>query len=336
MASLEDERPDYLAMAALRASLHRPDDIDWTSTYYCTWAELDCDKNNRVTIIHLSYRGFSGSLPPELINLTALRVFEIIGNQISGIIPTGQNCSICKWLLCPLLKDLVQSSEHNEIEMAEHNEIEMVEHNEIEMAEHNKIEMVEHNEIIENKGIPMQILRDATNNFRVENLLGEGGFGSVYRGTLQDGRNVAVKKMNIFVGKSLNEFKSEVIVLTRVHHRNLVSSLSTISELKVISISQHGSGRCFVRNTLFWKLLKDLVQSSEHNEIEMAEHNEIEMAEHNEIIENKAIPLQILRDTTNNFGVENLLGKDRFGSVYRGTLQDGRNIAVKKMNNPME
>ncbi|KAJ4899000.1 receptor-like kinase TMK2 [Raphanus sativus] len=140
------------------------------------------------------------------------------------------------------------------------------------MVEHNEIEMVEHNEIIENKGIPMQILRNATNNF-----------GSVYRCTLQDGRNIAVKKMNnpVFVCKGLNKFKSEVIVLTR--EMTGCWSISTCP--------------------------KDLVQSSKHNEIEMAEHNEIEMAEHNEIkmvehneiIENKAIPMQILRDATNNF-----------------------------------
>ncbi|RIA05027.1 hypothetical protein BRARA_K00632, partial [Brassica rapa] len=129
------------------------------------------------------------------------------------------------YLVYKMKKDLVQSSEHLEIEMAEHNEIEMPEHNETEMPEHSEIDMAEHNEIIENKAIPMQILRVATNNFGVENLLGGGGFGSVYRGTLQDGREIAVKKMNQadFAGKGLKEFESEVTVLTKVYHRNLVS-----------------------------------------------------------------------------------------------------------------
>ncbi|KAF3597786.1 hypothetical protein DY000_02027847 [Brassica cretica] len=99
----------------------------------------------------------------------------------------------------------------------------MVVHNEIEMAEPH-VEMVDHSEIIENKAIPLQILRDAKINFGIENLLGESGFGSVYRGTLQDGREIVVKKMNqsTIAGKGLKEFKSKVIVLTRVHHRNLV------------------------------------------------------------------------------------------------------------------
>ena len=95
----------------------------------------------------------------------------------------------------------------------------MAEHNEIEMAEHH-VEMVDHSKIIENKAIPMQILRAATNNFGVENLLGEGGFGCTH----QDGREIAVKKINqsTIAGKGLKEFKSEVTVLTRVHHRKLV------------------------------------------------------------------------------------------------------------------
>ncbi|WZZ77382.1 hypothetical protein YC2023_097954 [Brassica napus] len=99
----------------------------------------------------------------------------------------------------------------------------MAEHNEIEMAE-DHVEMVDHSKIIENKAIPMQILRDATSNFGVENLLGEGGFGSVYRGTLQDGREIAVKKMNqsAIAGKGLKEFKSEVAVLNQENDRLLV------------------------------------------------------------------------------------------------------------------
>ncbi|KAG2238082.1 hypothetical protein Bca52824_092655 [Brassica carinata] len=64
------------------------------------------------------------------------------------------------------------------------------------MAEQH-VEMVDHSKIIENKAIPMQILIDATNNFGVENLLGEGGFGSVYRGTLQDGRGLLVHHRNL-------------------------------------------------------------------------------------------------------------------------------------------
>ncbi|KFK44514.1 hypothetical protein AALP_AA1G266600 [Arabis alpina] len=68
------------------------------------------------------------------------------------------------------------------------------------------------------------VLRDATDNFNEKNILGRGGFGIVYKGELHDGTKIAVKRMesSIISGKGLDEFKSEIAVLTRVRHRNLV------------------------------------------------------------------------------------------------------------------
>lgn len=63
----------------------------------------------------------------------------------------------------------------------------------------------------------------ATNEFSQENLLGEGGFGSVYKGILPDGRVVAVKQLKIGGGQGDREFKAEVETLSRIHHRHLVS-----------------------------------------------------------------------------------------------------------------
>ncbi|KAG2322231.1 hypothetical protein Bca52824_015444 [Brassica carinata] len=63
----------------------------------------------------------------------------------------------------------------------------------------------------------------ATNGFSQENLLGEGGFGCVYKGVLPDGRVVAVKQLKIGGGQGDREFKAEVETLSRIHHRHLVS-----------------------------------------------------------------------------------------------------------------
>jgi serine/threonine protein kinase len=62
-----------------------------------------------------------------------------------------------------------------------------------------------------------------TNDFADENLLGEGGFGCVYKGVLPDGRPVAVKKLKIGNGQGEREFRAEVDTISRVHHRHLVS-----------------------------------------------------------------------------------------------------------------
>ncbi|KAF8107970.1 hypothetical protein N665_0116s0167 [Sinapis alba] len=76
----------------------------------------------------------------------------------------------------------------------------------------------------ENPAISIQILRDATDDFNEKNILGRGGFGIVYKGELQNGKTIAVKRMesSVISGKGLDEFKSEIAVLTKVRHRNLV------------------------------------------------------------------------------------------------------------------
>lgn len=66
-------------------------------------------------------------------------------------------------------------------------------------------------------------LDKATNGFSSQNLLGEGGFGSVYKGCLPDGREVAVKQLKIGGGQGEREFKAEVEIISRIHHRHLVS-----------------------------------------------------------------------------------------------------------------
>ncbi|KAK8606663.1 hypothetical protein V6N13_052430 [Hibiscus sabdariffa] len=66
-------------------------------------------------------------------------------------------------------------------------------------------------------------LIQATSGFSEHNLLGEGGFGCVYKGILIDGREVAVKQLKIGGGQGEREFRAEVEIISRVHHRHLVS-----------------------------------------------------------------------------------------------------------------
>ncbi|KAK9104458.1 hypothetical protein Scep_021302 [Stephania cephalantha] len=66
-------------------------------------------------------------------------------------------------------------------------------------------------------------LMEITNGFSRENILGEGGFGCVYKGRLPDGRVVAVKQLKAGSGQGDREFRAEVEIISRVHHRHLVS-----------------------------------------------------------------------------------------------------------------
>ncbi|CAO2816790.1 unnamed protein product [Amaranthus hypochondriacus] len=75
--------------------------------------------------------------------------------------------------------------------------------------------------------ISIQVLKNVTNNFSDDKVLGRGGFGTVYKGELPDGTDIAVKRMNsgVLGDKGLAEFKSEISVLTKVRHRHLVGLL---------------------------------------------------------------------------------------------------------------
>ncbi|CAL5418583.1 unnamed protein product [Camellia sinensis] len=63
----------------------------------------------------------------------------------------------------------------------------------------------------------------ATKNFRDANLIGEGGFGCVYKGRLDSGQLVAVKQLNLDGLQGNQEFIVEVLMLSLLHHRNLVT-----------------------------------------------------------------------------------------------------------------
>uniref|UniRef100_A0A453CQJ0 non-specific serine/threonine protein kinase n=1 Tax=Aegilops tauschii subsp. strangulata TaxID=200361 RepID=A0A453CQJ0_AEGTS len=65
-------------------------------------------------------------------------------------------------------------------------------------------------------------LRSATDNFSPDNLLGQGGYGSVYKGKLTDGRFVAVKQLSEKSHQGKREFATEIETISRVQHRNLV------------------------------------------------------------------------------------------------------------------
>ncbi|CAL2280832.1 unnamed protein product [Prunus armeniaca] len=65
----------------------------------------------------------------------------------------------------------------------------------------------------------------ATDNFSLANKLGKGGFGSVYKGVLCNGKEVAVKRLSKHSGQGIDEFKNEIVLIAKLQHRNLVMIL---------------------------------------------------------------------------------------------------------------
>ncbi|KQJ81936.1 cysteine-rich receptor-like protein kinase 10 isoform X1 [Brachypodium distachyon] len=75
-----------------------------------------------------------------------------------------------------------------------------------------------------------QQILEATCNFSEENILGEGGFGPVYKGQFPDGMEIAVKRLASHSGQGFIEFKNEVQLIAKLQHRNLVRLLGCCSQ----------------------------------------------------------------------------------------------------------
>ncbi|XVF42894.1 hypothetical protein PTKIN_Ptkin01aG0402500 [Pterospermum kingtungense] len=73
-------------------------------------------------------------------------------------------------------------------------------------------------------------IETATTNFSLSNKLGQGGFGPVYKGTLKDGQEIAVKRLSRASGQGSTEFMTEMLVISKLQHRNLVRLLGCCIE----------------------------------------------------------------------------------------------------------
>lgn len=87
------------------------------------------------------------------------------------------------------------------------------------------------------KTFTLSELEKATDKFSAKRVLGEGGFGRVYQGSMEDGAEVAVKLLTRDNQNRDREFIAEVEMLSRLHHRNLV---------KLIGICIEGRTRCLI------------------------------------------------------------------------------------------
>ncbi|KAK7292190.1 hypothetical protein RIF29_07958 [Crotalaria pallida] len=77
---------------------------------------------------------------------------------------------------------------------------------------------------------PFNELQHATKNFDETGVIGVGGFGKVYLGTLEDGTKVAIKRGSASSEQGINEFRTELNMLSQLRHRHLVSLIGFCDE----------------------------------------------------------------------------------------------------------
>lgn len=95
-------------------------------------------------------------------------------------------------------------------------------------------------------------IKAATKNFDESTVIGNGGFGKVYRGEIDGGSNiVAVKRADPLCGQGLKEFETEIEMLSKLRHRHLVSLIGYCEEQGEMILVYEFMANGTVRNHLY-------------------------------------------------------------------------------------
>ncbi|KAK1437681.1 hypothetical protein QVD17_03477 [Tagetes erecta] len=119
----------------------------------------------------------------------------------------------------------------------------------------------------EQKVFSFETLVSATKNFHPDNKLGQGGFGPVFKGKLDNGEEVAVKKLAQTSNQGKREFVNEAKLLARVQHRNVVSLLGYCVSPEKLLVYEYVVNESLdkllfksrTRDTLDWKRRYDII-----------------------------------------------------------------------------
>ncbi|KAF7048769.1 hypothetical protein CFC21_057462 [Triticum aestivum] len=82
--------------------------------------------------------------------------------------------------------------------------------------------------------ISLQVLRTATSNFSVNNKLGEGGYREVFKGELQDEKEIVVERLSANSAQGFNELKNDLVLTNKLKHKNLVQLLCVCLQEKLL------------------------------------------------------------------------------------------------------
>ncbi|KAK2410699.1 receptor protein kinase HERK [Trifolium repens] len=124
-----------------------------------------------------------------------------------------------------------------------------------------------------NLGLKLSLLdlQFATENFDAKRIIGKGGFGNVYKGVLKNGMTVAVKRSEPGSGQGLPEFQAEIMVLSKIRHRHLVSLVGYCDERPAIDQSLPRNQVNLAEWGIFCKdkgILEDIIDPSIKGQIE--------------------------------------------------------------------
>ncbi|KAK9092256.1 hypothetical protein Syun_027167 [Stephania yunnanensis] len=159
----------------------------------------------------------------------------------------------------------------------------------------------------------------ATENFSPDNKLGAGGFGSVYKGKLIDGREIAVKRLSKNSGQGVTEFKNEVVLLAKLQHRNLVQILGCcVEEEEKMLIYEYMPNRSLdfllfdrTRNTsLDWRLRHDIIMGIARGVLYLHQDSRLRIV-HRDLKASNILLDASMNPKISDFGMARIFGGDQ-------------------------
>ncbi|XP_073034964.1 uncharacterized protein [Primulina eburnea] len=204
--------------------------------------------------LDLSHNNLSGTIPMSLEKLQYLKYFDVSFNQLSGPIPTGgpfqsfssqffvSNVGLCgdsKYGVPPCHENTITESKRKKvilrivyIFLGISVLVFAITLSYI-LARYRKKNKTETPTNISFDTAPSRVLYEelvkATEGFNENHLLGKGSYGSVYKGTLQNGEDVAIKVFNLQSEGGFKSFDTECEVMRRLRHRNLCKVIGSCS-----------------------------------------------------------------------------------------------------------
>lgn len=173
----------------------------------------------------------------------------------------------------------------------------------------------------------IEALVAATNNFHKNNEVGEGGAGTVYKGTTHDGKQIAVKKMSFTSDEGRKAFMNEKL-LAEVQHRNLVNLLGSCEQesqgFLVYEYFPNKSLDKFLSNTenrkgLDWHRLYNIIQGIARGLLYLHEDSQVRIV-HRDIKPSNILLDEKLNPKIADFGTAKIFPEDKTHVIATRTV----------------